>query len=541
MRRPIWNAIERKLDDYSLRKKFYIFYVLCVMLPLIVTDAVVLSIVENAEKESSRHEMSSIASAVGYNLNSMVNNAEEAAKSIYTSKRIDDFISKEYTSSAEYVSEYQSFFQDTLFENTLGMSNIVFFLYADNPTIVNGGKVNDMSAVRNTDSYRLLEQKESGGLFFVYEKGVAGLSDERHMIYMKKLDFYSSDIEKVLKIEFNYGSMMRTFKNMNYDNEVLICHGDDIVLSIGAYSGVNKPFKTLEAIGKISDSVYRQKLSLYGCDLDIYVFKTRSNIWSMLMHNAPIIVFLMLINVFFPLCLFSIFNHSFTSRILQLSKVFKSVDSEKLVSMTDRESKDEIGSMIKNYNRMVSRTNELIQTVYKNKLKEQEMLVSQKNAELLALHSQINPHFLFNALESIRLKARVKGEIETAQMIKYMAKMFRNLIEWDNNIITVREEIAFLDEFLHIQEYRFEDEFSYEIHVQEEAYECKIPKMILQPLVEYACVHGLEAIEDKRLVGICVTADFTKNMLYRQVEGSGGGMTAEELEAFKVSFRENDG
>ena len=139
-----------------------------------------------------------------------------------------------------------------------------------------------------------------------------------------------------------------------------------------------KPFKTLEAIGKISDSVYRQKLSLYGCDLDIYVFKTRSNIWSMLMHNAPIIVFLMLINVFFPLCLFSIFNHSFTSRILQLSKVFKSVDSEKLVSMTDRESKDEIGSMIKNYNRMVSRTNDLIQTVYKNKLKEQEMLVSQK-------------------------------------------------------------------------------------------------------------------------------------------------------------------
>ena len=147
---------------------------------------------------------------------------------------------------------------------------------------------------------------------------------------------------------------------------------------------------------------------------------------------------------------------------------------------------------------------------------------------------------MFNALESIRLKARVKGEIETAQMIKYMAKMFRNLIEWDDNIITVREEIAFLDEFLHIQEYRFEDEFSYEIHVQEEAYECKIPKMILQPLVENACVHGLEAIEDKRLVGICVSVDFTKNMLYLQVEDNGGGMTAEKLEALKVSFQEND-
>lgn len=167
MRKSIWNAIERKLDDYSLRKKFYIFYVLCVMLPLIVTDAVVLSIVNNAEKESSRHEMSSIASAVGYNLSSMVNNAGEAAKSIYTSKRIDDFISKEYTSSAEVCIRVSELLSGYTFENTLGMSNIVFFMYADNPTIVNGGKVNDMSAVRNTDSYRLLKQKEAEDSFCI--------------------------------------------------------------------------------------------------------------------------------------------------------------------------------------------------------------------------------------------------------------------------------------------------------------------------------------------------------------------------------------
>ena len=537
MRRPIWNAIERKLDDYSLRKKFYIFYVLCVMLPLIVTDAVVLSIVENAEKESSRHEMSSIASAVGYNLNSMVNNAEEAAKSIYTSKRIDDFISKEYTSSAEYVSEYQSFFQDTLFENTLGMSNIVFFLYADNPTIVNGGKVNDMSAVRNTDSYRLLEQKESGGLFFVYEKGVAGLSDERHMIYMKKLDFYSSDIEKVLKIEFNYGSMMRTFKNMNYDNEVLICHGDDIVLSNGAYSGVNKPFKTLEAIGKISDSVYRQKLSLYGCDLDIYVFKTRSNIWSMLMHNALIIVFLMLINVFFPLCLFSIFNHSFTSRILQLSKVFKSVDSEKLVSMTDRESKDEIGSMIKNYNRMVSRTNDLIQTVYKNKLKEQEMLVSQKNAELLALHSQINPHFLFNSLNAGAQLAMMEDAERTGIFVEKMADFFRYNVKKGQEDATLGEELEAVDNYIYILNVRFAGDIHFSKEVDESLENVRMPSMILQPVVENAVNHGIRDIEWEGKIHLTVTGD--ADYIRISVKDNGKGMTQEQIEGVLSGNREH--
>lgn len=190
--------------------------------------------------------------------------------------------------------------------------------------------------------------------------------------------------------------------------------------------------------------------------------------------------------------------------------------------------------------RMSAQLEELIEREYKAQVQHAQLERETNQARFLALQSQVNPHFMFNALESIRLKARVKGETETAQMIKYMAQMFRNLIEWEDNIITVREEIAFLDEFLHIQEYRFEDEFSYEIHVQEEAYECEIPKMILQPLVENACVHGLEAIEDKRWVGIDVSADFTKNMLHLRVEDNGGGMTPEKLAQLTASFQKAD-
>lgn len=84
------------------------------------------------------------------------------------------------------------------------------------------------------------------------------------------------------------------------------------------------------------------------------------------------------------------------------------MDSDHLIPMPCEEGKDEISSMIRNYNRMVERTNGLIETVYKNKIHEQEMLVGRKNAELLALHSQINPHFLFNVLESIRMHSILK-------------------------------------------------------------------------------------------------------------------------------------
>ena len=183
----------------------------------------------------------------------------------------------------------------------------------------------------------------------------------------------------------------------------------------------------------------------------------------------------------------SIFNHSFTSRILQLSKVFKSVDSEKLVSMTDRESKDEIGSMIKNYNRMVSRTNDLIQTVYKNKLKEQEMLVSQKNAELLALHSQINPHFLFNALESIRMHSLLKKENETADMVEKLAIMQRQYVEWGNDAVTVAKECEFVKAYLALQKYRFGERLNYNIDIEADCMECQVPKLTLVTFVENAC------------------------------------------------------
>ena len=141
----------------------------------------------------------------------------------------------------------------------------------------------------------------------------------------------------------------------------------------------------------------------------MYVRRTGENAIANIAHDLPSILLLILINAILPFFFVHILNHSFTKRITELNEVFKSVDSEQLVPMRHEGGKDEIGSMIRSYNRMAARTNELIQTVYKNKLVEQEMLVSRKNAELLALHSQINPHFLFNALESIRMHSILKN------------------------------------------------------------------------------------------------------------------------------------
>ena len=122
------------------KKKFYIFYVVCVLIPLIVTDSVVFLTTAKFDRERREHEMSNIASAVEYSLSSMIGNAGEIGNSIYTNRDFEEFLSKRYTNSAEYVAAYQNFLSGTLLENALGMNSMIFTLYTDNDTIVKKGE-----------------------------------------------------------------------------------------------------------------------------------------------------------------------------------------------------------------------------------------------------------------------------------------------------------------------------------------------------------------------------------------------------------------
>ena len=519
------HKLDRWMDNFTIKKKFYIFYIVCVLIPLIITDSVVGITITKFDRERKEHEMENIASAVEYSLGNMIGNAGEIANSIYTNRDFDTFLSKKYINSAEYVAAYQDFMNRTLLENALGMNGMIFTLYTDNDTVVNGGRVNTIDKIRETESYRLLnEEQKSKGVFFVYDDSSSRITRERRIVYLQRLDFYDASKEKYLKIEFDYSSIVRTLKNMNYDNEVLICDGDRILLSNGNYGSYGSDFQTLDGTEK---KAYTHPISLYGTELTIYVKRASDSFLTSIRNELPIILLLIAVNVLFPFWFMQIFNRSFTKRITELSQVFKSVDSDHLVALDVEGGRDEIGSMIRNYNRMVERTNELIQTVYKNKIREQEMLVGRKNAELLALHSQINPHFLFNVLESIRMHSILKKENETADMVAKLAVMQRQYVEWGNDSVSISQEIEFVKAYLALQKYRFGERLNYDIEVDEECKTFKIPKLTIVTFVENACVHG---IESKSAPGwIFVRISRTGENLTIEIEDTGSGMPEEKL------------
>lgn len=532
----IIRVLEQYLDNISIKKKFMQLYIFCVLVPLIITDSVVLYIAGSMESQRQAHEMANIASTVSYNISTLVENAGEIAKSMYTNKRVDSFLAKQYESTSDYYAEYQKFFQDSTLENVLGMNQILFTMYTDNPTVIKGGKIGNMSNLKKTAVYEAWKNRgENEGLFFVYEsKGYAN-SYRRKVILLQNLDFFSKDQEKMLKIEFDYNSMMRMLRKMNYDNEILICQGDEIVLSNGSFSGVGKNFDRITVQQKMG---YKQSLVLHGAQLDIYVLKREHGIWERIARALPLLGFLVIINVVLPMEFVLLLNHSFTKRIRGLSKVFQSVNGEHLVQMAHEEGRDEIGSMIRNYNRMVRRTNELIQTVYKNKIKEQEILVGRKNAELLALQSQINPHFLFNALESIRMRSLLKKENETADMVEKLAIMQRQYVDWGNDSVQIEQELEFVQAYLSLQKYRFGDRLNYNLDIDPECTKIRIPKLTIVTFVENACVHG---IESKASPGWIFVRVYQKDQqLWIEIEDTGRGMEQQQIQQIQNDMQNAD-
>lgn len=520
------NKLYQLMNNIALSRKLTILYVFCVLLPLVVTDSIVLYIVVNDERTKQQHAMENEANAIQYGLTNSIDYAEATAKQIYMNEYIERYLNHEYADALAYVEAYQDFVKTTLFKGGAGMDNTIITMYADNPTIVNGGEFSQLSVIENTKWYQIFEESGWDELLYFYydnEKSPA-VEPKRKILFLKKLDFFSGKrCDKFLKIELDYSNMARGLVKMGYEYPVYVCQGDRVLLANDGHSSINQDF---EQFSMKSKAGVCKEMNLYGSDLQIYVLKPKTDVFQNLWMNMPLIALLILTNAILPWQLMRQLNRSLTVRIEQLSQVFDKVDAEELSRIDEINGNDEIGRLMENYNRMAERTNDLIQTVYKDRIREQEMDIARQSAELLALHSQINPHFLFNALESIRMHCILRNESETAEMVEKLAIMERQNVDWATDTVEIGKEMEFVEAYLGLQKYRFGERLSYELDVDEECENIRIPKLTVVTFVENACIHG---IENKTTQGWIFVRIYIENReLCIEIEDTGSGMEEDE-------------
>lgn len=192
--------------------------------------------------------------------------------------------------------------------------------------------------------------------------------------------------------------------------------------------------------------------------------------------------------------------------------------SQKVDVMTQ----DEVGEASACFNRMVDDIRELIDKNYVLAIRERE-------SELDTLQAQINPHFLYNTLDSLYWKATESDNDEIAEDILSLSQLFRLVLNRGDGIVTVQTEADLLERYLHIQKMRFGKRLSYEISLERDILEEEIPKLILQPFVENAIVHGFESAGGSYSLSVTGIRE-ERNMVFR-ITDTGVGMSEEQLEA----------
>ncbi len=203
--------------------------------------------------------------------------------------------------------------------------------------------------------------------------------------------------------------------------------------------------------------------------------------------------------------LFVFFLDRITNGIQVLVGKMKSLRNGEFSTIEDKGHRDEIGIMTRSFNRMVEGLERMIQENYLSQVKINDINIKKREAELYALQSQIHPHFLFNTLDSIRMKLLqlpTDDHQEASDMVLNLSKILRKSLNWQSGVVTLADELDLVTSYLEIQRSRFKDKIDYRIEIPSEWSNLRIPKLILQPIVENAIQHGLEKKRGQGMIRI---------------------------------------
>lgn len=222
-------------------------------------------------------------------------------------------------------------------------------------------------------------------------------------------------------------------------------------------------------------------------------------------------------------------SYSVTNPLKKFIRTMEEIEKGDLSQRCHMKYKDEIGQLGRSFNRMLEKIEQLIHIVNTTNARKRE-------AELQALQAQINPHFIYNTMESIRMMARLNGDRDTSQMAMILGKLLRYSINIKNKIVTVAEEIEHLKNYIAIQNYRFSNRFRLVLDIDEDLLQMQVIKLIYQPIVENFICHGMENRDGEGVIHI-KGSEGPEGVIFR-IEDNGCGMAAEELAA--VNRRLND-
>ncbi|OMF42034.1 sensor histidine kinase [Paenibacillus amylolyticus] len=517
---PRWN-----LNYMKLRDKLLLMYVLSVFIPIVVTNVVFYNVTSANIRSQKTRDAGMALNNLKNDLRVTIDQGVGLSYSLYTDPVFNDTISRSFQSHFEYIDAYNSYLKGQ-FSGQMNQGIRWYQVYTDNSTILSSGYIDRLTDdVRNSDWYVQ---------FQAYSAPYPALisSDQMLSLFQRLDNLDTGGREQLLKIDLNMDMIKQYFHNSGFDGKVyLLDPGGHIQFSndptaeeaqIGKrYSEIQFPNKMIPFEITYTGINYLEGWSLHGVmDEEIVLKEVRK--------SRSFVVWLACINFVLPSIIIAAMSRSIHVRLVRILKHMKKVKTQNFQTIPPEDARDEIGQLTMEFNRMTETIHNLIHEVYLADIQKKDLELKQQEAQLHALHSQINPHFLFNTLESVRMRSLIKGEKETAKIVHNMAKMFRKSISWNQNDVIVKEELELIESFLQIQKYRFGEKLQYTIEADPAVLMYRIPKMVILPFVENASIHGIESSPGVGIIQLVVSME--NDQLHIRLTDNGIGMSQAKLE-----------
>lgn len=526
------------LDNYSVKSKLLMIQVFCVLIPVIFSNSIFYVTIKNNTVNEQKTNMKYVVDRVKYNLQSVLDDCILVSNHLNSDQSLNDLISEKYTDLSSYYEKYSALLKGNVINYYYNSRHIYqVTVYTENDTITDSNNFRILtSKVKASDWYRKFCENDKQTTVQVYydkyEDNLLSNNLRRYISIIRKMDNSKNGNESILKIDVDYNLIMDELLNEKIDGNLYVYNKKYILFSNVGYNSNVDEFDTI-------NNIKQKAVKLQ----DFFDFKAANEKWNIIVTEDEInplskniqekemFFGLIIFNLLLPTIIIALVAHSIRYRVGLLGSYLGKVENEEFLTIESEYGKDEIGKLIRDYNLMVLKIKDLIEVVFKRNAEKQRLELSKKQAELKALQSQVNPHFMFNTLESIRMRSLIKGENETAGIIENLAILLRKTINWGEDYITIEDEMLFVENYLQIQKYRFGDKLFFEHYIMEQCKTIKIPKLSILSFVENACVHGIEEVSHN--AGIYINIYKDENNLFIEISDTGSGMDEEKLNSIR--------
>lgn len=518
------KAIFSKLNNISLFHKMTMIYITCIILPLLAIFVFYYTATVEKVKAENVEEVRIQTENAADEIKNEFYQLMAWTSGFYLDEHLYELLNTEFATYSQRQSLID-YVGSGLNRSPLRQGNSAeIIVYSDNPTLYSGEKLLLLTEEEKKEGWYTKHKENDRNVSVLIIENVLndGINSKRHFSIVRTLDCYPTKYETLLKLDIEVDYFKKIFKSIYTGSKMCLLDGDDrIIVSTDT---------ALETCEIDSHWIERSINLVEGTDWKVAAYIDKASIEGIDAKNVTFLLVIIFCIIALTLMVIYVVSLSITRRFNKITHCMKNIENH-VFEPIDEEGvgQDEIAQLVFSTNKLTGKLKNLIEEVYEAEIKQKEAELGKQNAELKALQSQINPHFLFNTLETIRLKSLKRNEKETANIIKNLSKMFRRMISWGDDIIDFKTELEYISEYLEIQKYRFGDELDIQMDIDEECLLCHLPKMVFQVFVENACLHGAESVSGQKLITICAKKE--NNMLVLSVTDNGMGMTEDIKQA----------